>query len=120
MPHAPPTTYSLIWICLIISGGEYQLWSRQFLHAPVISSPFGPDILLSTLFSKHPRSALPFMWETKLHIHTKQVAELWVCIFNLYVSRQPAGRQKALNRVAASIPWILSVLKLFVHAILIC
>jgi hypothetical protein len=25
--------------------------------------------------------ALPLMWETKFHTHTKQLAQLWFCIF---------------------------------------
>jgi hypothetical protein len=46
------------------------------------------------------------MWETKFLTHTKQIAQLWFCVFNLYISKQQVGRQKMLNQMVASIPQI--------------
>jgi hypothetical protein len=49
----------------------------------------------------------PNMRETKFHIHTKEQEKLQFCIFyNLCVFRWQKGRQKTLNCMTASIPWI--------------
>jgi hypothetical protein len=53
VPHAPPTSFSLGLICLMISGDKLKLRSStvcNFLHSPVTLSVLGPDILVSTLF----------------------------------------------------------------------
>jgi hypothetical protein len=49
-----PAHLTLLDLTRIICSGEYKLWSSplcSFLHSPVTSSPLGPNILLSTLFS---------------------------------------------------------------------
>jgi hypothetical protein len=41
-------------VCLIIGGDEYKIWFSplcNYLHSPVTSALFGPNILLTTLFS---------------------------------------------------------------------
>jgi hypothetical protein len=52
-------------IILVILDKEYKLWSSSlcsFLQSPVTSSLFGPNILLSTLFSNTPvKYSLP-LW----------------------------------------------------------
>jgi hypothetical protein len=74
----------LYLICLIISGDGYKLWSSplcNYLHCSVTSSLLGPNILSAPCSQTPSVYALPFMLQSKLHTHTKQLAELWFCIF---------------------------------------
>jgi hypothetical protein len=67
-------------IILIILGEEYKSRSSplcNYLHYPVTSSLFGPNILLSILFSNSPSVYVPpLMSEIKFHNHTEPQAKL--------------------------------------------
>jgi len=80
--HAPHISFN----SRVISGEWYILFSFSLcslLHSPVTSSLLGPNILLSALFSK---TLVPSSVRAKeLHTHTKQKAELWLCIsYSIY------------------------------------
>jgi hypothetical protein len=66
-----PSHLILDLIILTIFYEAYKLWS-SFLQPPITSSLLGPNILSSTLFSKHLQSyVLPLMSQRKFHTHTK-------------------------------------------------
>jgi hypothetical protein len=70
-----------------IFGEACTLWSSSLcslLHPPTTSSPLGPNILLSALFSKtlNKCSSLSVR-ETKFHTHTKQQQNYNSIYFNL-------------------------------------
>jgi hypothetical protein len=80
-------------ISLIILGEEYKLWSsslRSFLQPPVISSLFGPNILLRTLFSNTLSLCPSFNVRDQMsrrYRTTGKIIVLCILIFTFLVSR---------------------------------
>jgi hypothetical protein len=57
-------------ICLIIFVDEYKIWCSSlcnFLHSPVTSSLFGPNILLRPCSQTPSVCALPLMWDSSTY-----------------------------------------------------
>jgi hypothetical protein len=80
-------------ICLMITGGEYKLWSSSlcnFIHSPVSSSLWGQTIFSEPCSQTPSVDVLPLMWEIKFHTHAEQLVELcfYILIFTFLDSRR--------------------------------
>lgn len=72
-----PTHHILLDLIARITLGEYTSWSssiRSFLQAPVTSYLWKPNVFFSPPVLK--TFNIPFMWETKFNIQTKQQTKL--------------------------------------------
>jgi hypothetical protein len=84
---AHPVFLHLITLTYVIFSEAYKLWSSSpcsLLHPPATSSLLSQNILLGTLFSKHPQYILPLVRQAKSHTNTKsQVKQKSFIYFNL-------------------------------------
>jgi hypothetical protein len=87
---------------------EYKLWCYSLcncLQPPVTSYLVGPNILLSTLFSKTLNLCSSLNVKDQVP-HPYQTTEYIILCFNVYVFRYQPGRQNIRNFIVASNFWI--------------
>jgi hypothetical protein len=74
----------------------------NFLHSPISSSLFGPNILLRTLFSHTLSLCSSLNIRDQVSHPYKTTGRIMFFFFNLYTTRQQAGWQKTLDWMVAS------------------
>jgi hypothetical protein len=117
-PSQPPNL-----ITLIISVEQCKSWSSSlcnFLQSPVSFSRLGPNISHSTILSNTLSPCCSLNVTDQVSHPNKTNKQNYSSVhFNLYILRQPMGRQKTMGQTVAGTLWIQSGLSFFTHTILV-